>query len=149
MDAQTKKLTKFLDVYYAKFPALPKGATDFIVSIAPWLALIFGVLAILSGIAAFGFLSVLSPFAAVAGATQYAFTGILAALVLLVQGAVELLAFPSLKSRKVRGWNLIFLSLLLGVLSSVFYLSVFGIVQSLIGVLIGYYFLYQVRSYYK
>lgn len=149
MDAQTKNLTKFLDVYYAKLPALPKGATEFIVSIAPWLALVFGVLAILSGIAAFGFLSVLSPFAAVAGATQYAFTGLLAALVLVVQGAVELLAFPSLKSRKVRGWNLMFLSLLLMVVSSVFYLSVFGVVQSLIGLLIGYYFLYQVKSYYK
>ena len=149
MDAQTKNLTKFLDVYYAKLPALPKGANDFIVSIAPWLALVFGVLAILSGIAAFGFLSVLSPFAAVAGATQYAFTGLLAALVLVVQGAVELLAFPSLKSRKVRGWNLMFLSLLLSVVSSVFYLSVFGVVQSLIGLLIGYYFLYQVKSYYK
>jgi uncharacterized membrane protein HdeD (DUF308 family) len=149
MDAQLKKLTKFLDEYYAKLPALPKGATDFIVSIAPWLALVFGVLAILSGIAAFGFLSVLSPFAAVAGATQYAFTGLLAALVLVVQGVVELLAFPSLKSRKVKGWNLMFLSLLLSVVSAVFYLSVFGVVQSLIGVLIGYYFLYQVKSYYK
>lgn len=149
MDALTKSLTKFLDVYYAKLPALPKGANDFIVSIAPWLALVFGVLAILAGIAAFGFLSVLSPFAAVAGATQYALTGILTAVVLVVQGAVELLAFPSLKSRKTRGWNLMFLSLLLGVVSSVFYLNAFSVVQSLIGVLIGYYFLYQVKSYYK
>jgi uncharacterized membrane protein HdeD (DUF308 family) len=149
MDVQIKKLTKFLDVYYVKLPALPKGATDFIVSIAPWLALVFGVLAILSGVAAFGFLSVLSPFAAVAGAGQYAFTGLLAAAVLVAQGVVELLAFPSLKSRKAMGWSLMFLSLLLSVVSSIFYLSVFGVVQSLIGVLIGYYFLYQVKSYYK
>ena len=149
MDAQIKNLVKLLDGYYAKLPSLPKGLNDFIVSVAPWLALVFGVLAILSGIAAFGFLSVLSPFAAVAGATQYALTGLLAALVLIVQGVVEILAFPSLKSRKVRGWNLIFLSLLLMVVSSIFYLNIFGIVQSLIGVLIGYYFLYQIKSYYK
>ena len=143
------QLTKTLDKNYAKLPALPKGVNEFIVSVAPWLALIFGVLAIVSGLAAFGLLTALSPFAFVAGAGRYAFTGLLAAVVLLVQGAVELLAFPGLKARKVKGWNLMFYSLLLSVVSSVVSLSVSGIVGSLVGVLIGYYFLYQVKSYYK
>ena len=149
MDAQLKNLTKLLDTYYVKLPALPKGANDFLVSVVPWLALVFGVLAILSGVAAFGFLSVLSPFAAVSGAGQYAITGLVAAAILVAQGVLELLAFPSLKAKKVRGWSLMLLSLVLSVVSSVFYLSVFGVVQALIGLLIGYYFLYQVKSYYK
>ena len=52
MDAKIKQLVKPLDETFAKLPALPKGAADFIVSVAPWLALVFGVLAILSGLAA-------------------------------------------------------------------------------------------------
>lgn len=149
MDAQTKQLTKILDQSYAKLPALPKGATDFIVSVAPWLALIFGVLAILGGVAAFGLLSVVTPFTAVAGVGAYAVTGLLGTLVLLVQGVIELLAFLPLKARKVRGWNLIFWSLILSVLSSVLYLRVFGVVSAVFWALVGYYFLYQIKSYYK
>lgn len=143
------QLAKILDKNYAKLPALPKGANDFIVSVAPWLALVFGVLAIVAGLGALGLLTAFAPVAAVAGAGQYAFTGLFAALVLLVQGGIELLAFPSLRLRKVKGWDLMFLGLVLSVVSSVFSLSVFVVVQSLVGALIGYYFLYQVKSYYK
>jgi hypothetical protein len=143
------QLTKTLDENYEKLPRLPKGVNDFIVSVAPWLALIFGVLGLISGLAAFGVLAVLSPFAMVAGAGKYAFTGPLMAIVLVVQSVIELWAFPSLKARKVRGWNLIYWSILLSVVSSVFSLSVFSILSAIIGALIGYYFLYNVKSYYK
>ena len=149
MFVQLRSWSKMLDTYYVKLPSLPNGATDFIVSVAPWLALIFGVLAILGGIAAFGLLSVLSPFAAVAGAGQYAFSGVLASLVLLVQGVIELMSFSPLKARKERGWDLMFLSLVLGVVSSLFYLNVFTVVSSIFWSLVGYYFLYQVKSHYK
>ena len=149
MDAQTKQWTKALDDSYAKLPVLPRGATDFIVNVAPWLSLIFGVLSILVGVSAFGFLAVLSPFAAVAGAGAYAITGLLSSLVLLVQGVIMIVAFPSLKKRGQRGWNLMFWSLVLSIVSSVLSLSVFGIIQSVVGALIGYYFLYQIKSYYK
>ncbi|MCL5434833.1 MAG: hypothetical protein M1405_00390 [Patescibacteria group bacterium] len=149
MDAQTKLFTKVLDDSYAKLPKLPKGGTDFLVTVAPWLALIFGVLAILSGLAAFGILSVLSPVAALGGVGQYAIAGLVASVVLLAQGVIDLLAFPSLKARRVRGWNLLFWGLVLSVVSSVISLSVGSVVGAVIGFLIGYYFLYQVKSYYK
>lgn len=143
------QLTKALDGYYVKFPALPKGANEFLVSVAPWLALVFGVLAVVAGLGALGILTAFAPVAVVAGASQYAFVGLFAAVFLLAQGALELLAFPSLKARKQRGWNLMFYSVVLSLLSSVISLSVSGIVFGLIGFLIGYYFLYQVKSYYK
>ncbi len=143
------QLTKALDENYKKLPVLPKGVNEFIVSVAPWLALVFGVLAIVTGLGAFGLLTALSPVAMYAGAGGYAFTGLLAAVVLLLQGVVELLAFPGLKARKVKGWNLMFYSLLLSVLSSVVALSVGSVVGAVVGFLIGYYFLYQVKSYYK
>ena len=144
-----KQLTNTLDENYKKLPALPKGVNEFIVSVAPWLALIFGVLAVVSGLGAFGLLTALSPFAMVSGAGRYAFTGLFAAVLLIVQGGIELWAFPSLKARKVRGWNLMFYSLLLSVVASAVSLSVGSVVGAVVGALIGYYFLYQVKSYYK
>lgn len=143
------QLAKTLDQNYAKLPALPKGVNEFLVSVAPWLALVFGVLAIVAGLGAFGLLTAFAPMAAVAGASQYALAGLFAAVVLLLQGGVELLAFPSLKARKVKGWNLLYYSLLLSILSSVVGLNVGSVVGAIIGFLLGYYFLYQIKSYYK
>jgi hypothetical protein len=142
-------LAKILDGYYAKLPALPKGLKDFIVSVSPWFALVFGILAVLSGIAAFGTLSFMSPFAVVAGSGRFALTAILSTVILLGQGAIELMAFSPLKTRIIRGWNLLYYSLILGFLSSVITLSVTSILNGAIGALIGYYFLYQIKSYYK
>lgn len=143
------QLARTLDQNYAKLPALPKGVKDFIVLIAPWLALIFGALAILAGISAFRALSFISSIAIAVGANGYTFTAIFSIIILFLQGVIELLAFSPLKANKVRGWNLMYYSLVLGFISSVVTLSVSNILGSLLGVLIGYYILYQVKSYYK
>ena len=146
------QLTKTLDEYYAKSPALPANVKETLVSFAPWLALIAGVLALLSGVSLFGLLGLATsvmPYAVAAGVGGFAITAILSLLVLLVTGVIYLLAFSPLKGKKVKGWNLMFYAMLLYVLSSVVTLRPFGIVESLVGFLIGYYFLYQVKSYYK
>jgi hypothetical protein len=142
-------LAKTLDQSYAKLPALPKGVNDFIVSISSWLALIFGILAILAGINAFGALSFMSPFAAFAGVRGYVWTTIIATVILFVQGVIELLAFSPLKAKKIRGWNLLYYSLILSVVSSIITLNVSSVLSSIVGALIGYYILYQIKSYYK
>jgi len=142
-------LKKYLDKYYIKLPKFPKGLNDFIVSVSPWLALIFGILAVMGGITVFGAFSTISPFAAIAGVRGYAFTALFSTAILLVQGIIELLAFLPLKARKVKGWNLMFYSLILSVVSSIIALSIQSVLNALIGGLIGYYILYQIKSYYK
>jgi len=149
MNSTGKDLTKSLDEAYAKLPALPVGVKEFIVTVAPWLALIVGILSILAGISIFGLFSILSPFAAVSGAGQYAISGIISSVVLLAEGVIELVAFPSLQARKIKGWNLIFLGLVLSIVSSLISLNISSVLWSLIGAAIGYYFLYQIKSYYK
>ena len=146
------QLTKTLDEYYAKAPVLPTNAKELLVSFAPWLTLIAGVLALLSGVSLFGLLGLatsIAPYAVAAGFGGYAIPAIVSLLVVLVTGVIYLLAFAPLKAKKVKGWNLLLYAMLLYVLSSVVRLSVFGIVEAIIGFLIGYYFLYQVKSYYK
>jgi hypothetical protein len=142
-------LAKTLDQSYAKLPVLPKGAKDFIAQIAPWLALIFGILAVLAGISSFGAFSFFSPFAMVAGVRGYAMMAILSPIILLVQGLIELMAFSPLKGNLIKGWNLLYYSLILSVISSIITLNLSSVLSSIVGALIGYYFLYQIKSYYK
>jgi hypothetical protein len=149
MNKQLQPLLKTLDETYAKAPKLPKKWTDLIVTYAPWLALIGGVLLVLGAVSLFGLGSFLSPFAMMAGVGGFAVMWIVAAVLLLVGGVIEFLAFAPLKARKEKGWNLMFYALILDALSSVVRLNVSEIITAVLAFLIGYYFLYQVKSYYK
>ncbi len=153
-----KPLLKVLDENYAKAPALPKQWTDLIVNFAPWLALlggvlglIFGVMGLLASLSLLGLVASVAPLGVYGAAygPQYIFAVVVGALVLLATGLLSLLAYPSLKARKEKGWNLMFYVLVLGIVSSIVSLNVFSIVMSLVVALIEYYVLYQVKSYYK
>jgi hypothetical protein len=155
---QLKPLLKVLDENFAKAPALPKKWTDLIVNFAPWLALlsgvlglIFGVMALIASLSLFGLMASVAPLG-VYGATygpQYIVAVVVGAVVLLVTGVLSLMAYSALKARKEKGWNLMFYVVLLGIVSSIATLNVFSIVMSVVVALIEYYFLYQVKAYYK
>ena len=149
MDAKTKELLKPLKDVYAKAPALPTNARDVLVSIAPWVALIFGVLAVLAGIGGLGLFTAFSPLA-------YMYTGagvstllLVSAVVAIVEGGVMILAFAPLRKKRIRGWNLLVWSEVLAVLSSVVSLRVGDVVWALVGAAIALYILFQIESYYK
>jgi hypothetical protein len=156
LDTQLAPLLKFLDGYYAKAPALPKGGRDFLVTAAPWLALIGG---LLSFWAAWGVYQAMTWVSAIANnpfyqayapkATGFTVTFILSMVVLLALGVLYLLAFLPLKAKNVKGWNLILYGMLLNLVDGVVMLNVGSILGAVIGFAIGYYFLYQVKSYYK
>jgi hypothetical protein len=149
MDAKTKELLKPLKDVYAKAPALPKSANDFLVSIAPWLALIFGVLAILAGIGGLGLFTAFSPLAYMYAGAGYTTFLLVASVIGIVEGGLMVLAFMPLKKRAVRGWNLLVWSEALVIVSSVVSLRVGDIVGALIGAAIAFYILFQVEPYYK
>jgi hypothetical protein len=134
-------LIKTLEDFFAKAPALPANIREIIVKITPWLALVFGILGVLGGIGALG----LSPMASVAG-VDASFMVLLAGIFSIIGSALMLVAFPKLKEHKMDGWKLLFLSQVVGVISSVVSGAILGAV---IGGLIGFYFLYQIKSYYK
>ncbi len=130
---------------YAKLPSLPKNITEFIVMITPWLALIFGILGILSSLSAFGVSVVASPLVAMGGGFNAATGLIVATIIGLVASVLELIAFPGLLNRKMSGWTLLFWVEVLGIVSAVIILSGFGVIMALI----WFYFLFQIKSYYK
>lgn len=149
MDAKTKELLKPLKDVYAKAPALPTNARDVLVSIAPWLALVFGVLAVLAGIGGLGLFTAFSPLAYMYAGAGVSTLLLVSAVVAIVEGVVMVLAFAPLKARKIRGWNLLVWSEALAVLSSVVSFRVGDVVWALVGAAIALYILFQVESYYK
>lgn len=168
-DDVSKKLSGlegWLDgIFGDKFPVqLPKAAREWIVKVAPWLALVGGVLSLW---AAWAFWQAghyvnelvewVNTFSAATGAgttSKLGFMWYVALIVLLLQALLMLLAFPGLRDRKKSGWNLVFFSTLVAVILGLVQLFVSGygfgsLVGSLIGAAISFFILFQVRSHYK
>ena len=130
---------------YKKLPSLPKGVTDFIVAVTPWLAIIFGILGVLGSLAAFGLSTVASPFVAIGGGVGMATSLIIASIIGLIESVMMIVAFPSLLKRKEFGWVLLFWIQVLAVVAAVINLSIWSVILSLI----WFYFVFQVKPYYK
>lgn len=143
MKTYTDKLDKVLSDYLVKkAPALPKGAKEFLVTIAPYLALLGAILGIPALLAVFGLGAVVTPFAWLAGSR----TGIfwLFWVVGAAQVALSAMAVKPLFARRGKGWRLMYYSQLLSLLSSLQYWSV----GSLVMTVLSFYLLYQVKSSY-
>ena len=134
-----------MEEWYSQLPALPRNWKDVIVQIAPWLALIFGIIGVLGSLVAVGLLTFLAPFILIGGGIGAASGGVIGAILALVASVLLLLAFPGTRARKISGWNLLFWSEVASVVSTIVALSVGGVV----GALIGFYILFQIKSYYK
>lgn len=139
------QLISSIEEWFLKLPALPKKWLDVIVNITPWIALIFGILGVLGSFAAIGILTFLAPFVALGSGVGVASGGIIGAILAFVASALLLAAFPGTKAKKISGWNFLFWSEAASIISSVVAISVAGVV----GALIGFYILFQIKSYYK
>ncbi len=137
-------LVKSLGDIFKKFPPLPAGAINTLFQFAPWIALIFGILGIFTALAGFGILSVFAPLA-VAGAVPSYGLGFISAIGLGLSSLLMLVAFPGLKAGKMAGWNMLFWSEVVNVVASLVGFSI----GSIIGAIIAFYLLYQVKPKYK
>ena len=141
-------LERTLDLYFAKkAPGLPKDAKLFIVKIAPWLVIIGAILSVPAILTIFGISARMSAYMLAygngysLGIGYYVSIFLLAAVVIL-----ELLSLPGLFSRKKAGWNFIFYASLVSSLSSLISLNIGAFI---VGTLISFYIIFQVREYYK
>jgi len=127
-----------LDTFFKQAPKLPSSATDVLVKIAPWLSLIFGILGVIGGLSLLG----LSPLAMLSG---FHANVLITGVVSIVASVLMLMAYAKLVKREYKGWELLFWSEVVSAVSAVVALSV----GSVLGVLIGFYLLFQIKSYYK
>ncbi len=137
------KLEDTLELYLVdKAPGLPTGVKEFIVAVAPWFTIVGMIVAIPSLLIVLGLGKSLVPLVRVI-APGYAVWHIVFGLVSLV---FRVMAIPGLFARSKRGWKFVYYSALVGLVSS---LVSFNLFSGLISVVIGLYFLFQIKSYYK
>lgn len=146
LNASLTSLENTLKVYFVdKAPfQLPPAAKEFIVQFGPWITLVLLILALPVLFAALGLTAFLTPFAAMdGGRSGIGLLGIVLSIIALV---LEAMALPGLFRRSKSGWNLLFYSTIVSAVDNLVNLNIAGLV---VGLLIGWYFLFQVRSYYK
>lgn len=145
--ASNNSVDSYIDIvgdYFKKLPELPKGGREAVVTIVPILALIFGILGVATTLFGLGVFTFLAPIAMLSGVRE---TGSGFAVILLgfVASALLLIAFPGVRARKEKGWRYLYYSEVVGLVANIVSFSLPGILFTLI----GFYFLYQIRSYYK
>lgn len=141
----TDQFVGMMEQWFSKVPPLPKSWRDFIAMIIPWFALLFGILGVFGSLAAFGILTFLAPVVALSSGVGAASGGMIGALLALVASVLLLAAFPGTKAKKLSGWTFLFWSEVVSVVSAVVAFSVGGVVMGLI----GFYIIFQIKSYYK
>ena len=137
-----KDLIGFLDFYLVKKAPfqIPEGGREWIVQYGPWISIVLMVLLLPVVLLALGLGAVLLPFAGTAAPGLG--IGLLGAV---VQIGLNIAALPGLFARKIAGWNLLFYSQIVGLVVSLLQLQIIG---GIIGALISFYILFQVRTKY-
>lgn len=127
-------------------PHLPKNLVDLLVKLAPFFALIGAVLSLFAspilGLLSIASVVFLNPFLVL----SIFVTGVIA----LLNALLLFLAFKPLQAREQTGWMLMFWSNMLSIIQTIYHLFYGGQgIGSILGILIGLYFLYELRPAYK
>ena len=130
-----------MDGWFKKAPALPANVRQTLVNIAPWIALIFGVLGIIAGLGVIG-VSPVAMFGGVGNSTMLLVSGVLT----IIASAMMLMAYPKIKALQMSGWTLLFWSTAVSVVGS---LVAGSVLSAVIWGVIEFYILFQIKSYYK
>lgn len=139
-----KKIQLFLQYYLVdKSPiTLPENIKEILVKIAPYFAILGVIVSLPVILAAVGISLFALPFAAVTHTGFNYFFGILFALVTIV---FEIILIPGLFGRTKKAWDIMFYFTVVNV---ILYLISFNLGGLIIGSLISFYFLFQLRSKY-
>lgn len=143
------QLEDILDEYFGKkAPALPQNIKEILVKVAPYLVIIGLIFTIPAILILFGLGSVATVLAPVGGTQSVAtvptmWVGILLLIPVVI---LEAMAVPGLFSRKAIGWRYVFWAQLISIVSN---FVQFQIISGIIGAIIGFYILFQVKSFYK
>jgi hypothetical protein len=166
MSALQNLETKLDDVFVKNAPKLPANGRKMIVEYLPWINLVLGVLALWAAYTLWQWAHVANGFVDYANRLSAAYGGPavatgrlglviwLSLAVLAIEAVLYIAAFPALKARKKSGWNLLFYAMLVNVVYGV--VTVFSdyggfgnLLGTVIGSVIGLYFLFQIRGSYS
>lgn len=162
-----RKLENQLSDLYKGAPALSKSTKDSIAKVWPVIVLVLGILQLLAAWSLWRLFDRVNDAAEFVNSfTQYytnqtvgysAFDKTLIYLgiaLLAVEAVLLLMAYSPLKNRQRRGWDLVFLVMLLQVVYAIATVFIDGrgigsFIFNLLGAAVGFYFLFQIRDHYK
>ncbi len=146
---QAAALEAWMLPFFQKAPHLPQNARQTLVDVAPWLALAGGILGLVGIFSTGAFTSLLFTLSFFRlGIFPLLFT--IGLLLALVSAVLDLLAYQPLVQHKKAGWNLLFYGMILSVVSLLLHvISGYGVFGQLVGVLVGFWLLFEVRDAYK
>lgn len=146
---------------------LPEKTRKAIVEYMPWVALFIGVLSLWASYALWNLAKVADRYidlgnnlSRMYGGSEATSTSHLSAVVwvgillLAVEGAIYLFAYPKLKLKNKTGWNLLFYGALVNLAHGIIMLfdsyngGVGRLISTLLSSAVGLYFLFQIRAYY-
>lgn len=141
------QLEAFFDEHMVKKAPfqIPQGGKEFIAKVSPYLIILFAIATLPLILFALGLGAILAPFA-ILGGWHMGGLGMLSALLAIVTLVVELSAVPGLFKRTRQSWRLVFYASLISLAANVLSLNIFG---GIIGAIIGWYILFQVKEVYK
>ena len=145
------QLEDILEVYLVKKApfSIPEKWKELIVQFAPYLTILGIIVSVPTVLAVLGLGALVSPFTAFLGpryALSYGFNYVLSMIALAVVIVFEALAIPGLFKREEKAWRFLFYASLVNVVSGFFSGDWVGMI---VGALLSWYVLFQVKEYYK
>ena len=131
-----------------KLPQLPDSVGEFLVKYGPYLMIVGVVMGVIGILTSFGLMAAFSPMIRESYrygynyGTHFSVYGILG----LVSMVLSAIAIPGLLKRSKAAWNLMFYASLVTAIS---YLVSMNLGSLIIGMAINWYFLFQIRKFYK
>src|SRR5438105_12170542 len=139
------QLDMYAEQLRVKLPVAPPGLLEFYMSWVPWLAIIFGVLGILISLVALVGSTILGPLMVMFGSPGAGLGLVIGSIFALASAVLELIGGWLMLQRKSTGWWLLAFGLAISILTSLFRLSIVGLIVLL---LIAYVHL-QVKPNYR
>jgi len=145
------QLEDILEVYLVKKApfSIPEKWKELIVQFAPYLTILGIIVSVPTVLAVLGLGALVSPFTAFLGpryALSYGFNYVLSMIALAVVIVFEALAIPGLFKREEKAWRFLFYASLVNVVSGFFSGDWVGMI---VGALLSWYVLFQVKEYYR
>lgn len=142
--AVLSNLDSFLEKYLVKkAPGLPKQIKEFIVNYGPYLIIVSLLFAIPSILALFGLSTLSVPFRSFG---RLGFNYTLSTIVLLITLVLQVIALPGLLKKQASAWRLMYYVIIVKAVHSLLLFSLGGLI---IGTLLSFYVLFQIKNYYK
>lgn len=128
-------------IFLGKFPAFPENVKESIAQYGPYVLIALAVLGLFGLLTAFGIGT------AAIGVTTlaYGFNFYVGVLLTGITLVLYLMAFTPLKARRRAGWNFLYYAVLISFVSNLLQLNFIG---AIIGAVIGFWVLFQIREKY-